>query len=321
MSCDIVPKFDYYGPLAKSLGKKSSAESEITLCNSFPGYDKLTYVSYPHRICEQFKNIHNLLYNRTPIGKEANTLSNKDCSFLNHWLNVKLRSDNLNAPISVKEFYDSFITMDKKTLSCSLCQGKFYNIESYHFENISTLYNLYNSLRTLNIITEDSSSGMSSRSCYQYSKECYQKYIEGIINCYRGCDDFYNVLKKFKNKYEEISVALYTQTDRCKSTDIIPLPDYVDVLSEYKTEKIKRFNSIVTIPILVPIFGIFFKLFFVDTLAPFRQFLYNKIKKIKNMWITVSESGNELIHHISNMDNTTFDHGEYNIGYYTARNF
>ncbi|SBS90486.1 hypothetical protein POVCU2_0061580, partial [Plasmodium ovale curtisi] len=54
---------------------------------------------------------------------------------------------------------------------------------------------------------------------------------------------------------------------------------------------------------------------------PIQNFLLEKIKNIKNKLFTVEERENELLSYTSYNNNRINDEEDYNIGYYSVRNF
>ncbi|SBT02019.1 PIR Superfamily Protein, partial [Plasmodium ovale curtisi] len=123
------------------------------------------------------------------------------------------------------------------------------------------------------------------------------------------------VLAEFKNKYKE-EFSYYTNTSNyCKSKELFDLPDYETVIKEYKTGPFKR---IITLPVLFPLLGMFFMFIFSDTLTPFRQKAFEKIKSTKNMLLGVRERRNLLLLYTSDNDRSIEDQEEYSISYYCA---
>ncbi|SBS90523.1 PIR Superfamily Protein [Plasmodium ovale curtisi] len=54
---------------------------------------------------ERFKKLYDLLFNSLVNNKKEKSLDDNDCSFLNYWLNDKLRGINIDNSISASDFY------------------------------------------------------------------------------------------------------------------------------------------------------------------------------------------------------------------------
>ncbi|SBS92105.1 PIR Superfamily Protein, partial [Plasmodium ovale curtisi] len=162
--------------------------------------------------------------------------------------------------------------------------------------------------------------GSSTRSvlCRQYREECNKKYIDGIINCRNDGSYFYKAIKEFKEKYEN-NVRLYIgNVDNCQTKEFFELPDVDYVLSVYKYARKEQLKGITTLPILAPIFGVFLMLRCSDRFTPFRQFLYKKIKRIKNMLMNADDRQNELLSDSFYNEKSISYNGEYGIGYFSV---
>ncbi|SBT84157.1 PIR protein, partial [Plasmodium ovale] len=130
-----------------------------------------------------------------------------------------------------------------------------------------------------------------------------------------GCPDFYNALELLKCKYNQNIIGYANIFSNLEFNKLDELQDYNFVLKEHNT---KPFKKILTIPILFPIFGLLFMLFFSNMLSPFRQFLLGEINMIRNRGM-LQYGSNKLLLRSSDHDNTTFGYGDYNIGYYSVR--
>ncbi|SBT01438.1 PIR Superfamily Protein, partial [Plasmodium ovale curtisi] len=304
--------FNYYEDKERNVvGYTGDKES---CCKSFLSESFFTHIQFPHTFCEQFKKLYNLLFNSTLNNKKAETLDDNDCSFLNYWLNDKLRGINIDNSISVINFYKKLKDSNVTIFKYEQLEKKLYNIEKHDLENIRKLYDLYNTKSKVSSTLGIDVSPEESASCLMHTNECYRKYRDTIINCHNGCHDFFNALTYFKNKYKNDLYLNSENTSSCTYEELFILPDYETVLKEYKS---RPFKTIITLPVLFPLFGVFFMLIFSDKFTPFRQHILEKIKKTKNMLFGEGERDNEFMPYTSNNDISILSEGEYNISYYT----
>ncbi|SBT83990.1 PIR protein [Plasmodium ovale] len=307
--------FNYYEDReSKVLGVAGVAES---CCKSFLSESFFTNIEFPHTFCEQFKKLYDLLFNSLVNNKKEKSLDDNDCSFLNYWLNDKLRGINIDNSISVSDFYKKLKGSNAQFFKDEKLEKKLYNIEKHDLGNMRKLYDLYNTKSKVSSTLAVDASPEVSASCLMHTNECYRKYRDTIINCHNGCHDFFNALTDFKNKYKNDLYLNSENTSSCRYEELFILPDYETVLTEYKS---RPFKTIITLPVLFPLFGVFFMLIFSDKFTPFIQHILEKIKKTKNMLFGEGERDNEFMQYTSNNDISIFSEGEYNISYYTVRN-
>ncbi|SBT00215.1 PIR Superfamily Protein [Plasmodium ovale curtisi] len=260
-------------------------------CETLLNNDISSQYRSPHIICEQFK----FMYHSVITVKERShkkEVKENDYLFLNYWLNDKLSTNSLKSSFSVKDFYKQLQKINKTYFSNKSLEEKLNNIESYHLENMKILLDLYKIKNEIYRKITDPVFTNKVESCLPYKRKCNIKYRDGIINCRDGCDDFHNALKQFK--YHD------------------------SVIKEYSKEKLK---SITTVSFLVPVFGLFFMLISSNMFLPIQNFLLEKIKNTKNKLFTVEERENELLSYTSYNNNRINDEEDYNIGYYSVRNF
>ncbi|SBT84938.1 PIR protein [Plasmodium ovale] len=286
-------------------------------CKSFLSEYFFTHIQFPHTFCEQFKRLYNLLFNSTLNNKKAETLDDNDCSFLNYWLNDKLRGINIDNSINVSDFYKKLKGSNENIFKDKQLEKKLYNIEKHDLENMRKLYDLYNTKSKVSSTLARDITPEESASCLMHTNECYRKYRDTIINCHNGCHDFFNALTYFKNKYKNDLHLDSENTSSCRYEELFILPDYNAVLKEHKSVQIIR-NT--TLSVLLPMFGVLLMFLFSDKLTPFRQYLLSKIKMIKSRLVTVGKSENELLLYSHDYDNIILDETDYNISYYTVRN-
>ncbi|SBT83022.1 PIR protein [Plasmodium ovale] len=272
---------------------------------------------YAHIICEQFKS----MYRSLITIKETSTIINvkeNDYLFLNYWLNDKLSTNSLKSSFSVKDFYKKLQEMDKIYFSNNSLEEKLNNIESYHLENMKILLDLYKLKNKIYRIISEGELTNKNSSWLEHKNERNKKYKEGIIKCHDGCNDFHNALKQFKCIYEYSMNLEYHPQDHSQYKELFELPDHYSVIKEYSKEKLK---SITTVSFLVPVFGLFFMLISSNMFLPIQHNLLEKIKNAKNKLFTVEEREKELLSYTSYNNNRINDEEDYNIGYYSVRNF
>ncbi|SBS92761.1 PIR Superfamily Protein [Plasmodium ovale curtisi] len=272
---------------------------------------------YPHIICEQFKSMYRSVITIKEIS-DVKKVKENDYLFLNYWLNDKLSTNSLKSSFSVKDFYKKLQEMDKIYFSNKSLEEKLNNIESYHLENMKILLDLYKIKDKIYSIISEGKLTDKNSSWLEHKNERNKKYKEGIIKCRDGCDDFHNALKQFKCIYENTMKPQYRHSYHLQYKELFELPDHDSVIKEYSKEKLK---SITTASFLVPVFGLLFLLMSSNMFLPIQHNLLEKIKNAKNKLFTVEERENELLSYTSFNNNRINDEEDYNIGYYSVRNF
>ncbi|SBT00086.1 PIR Superfamily Protein, partial [Plasmodium ovale curtisi] len=254
--------FKMFSHYAAKEGSSVTLSETGNYCDSFLNDHIFTHIGSPKEFCEKFKRLYNIIINSSRAGKKDGVFDDNDCSFLNYWLNYNLRGANSDPTICVKTFYQKLRTPKETSFKSDLLETKLYNIEKHDLENMRRLYDLYNIKTKISYTMAEDASQEKSALCLTYTKECFGKYKDAIINCREGCFYFYSVLAEFKNKYKE-EFSYYTNTSNyCKSKELFDLPDYETVIKEYKTGPFKR---IITLPVLFPLLGMFFMFIFSDT--------------------------------------------------------
>ncbi|SBS98725.1 PIR Superfamily Protein [Plasmodium ovale curtisi] len=304
--------FDQYAPKEGSVVQSSDSKSH---CDSFLSDHIFTHIISPKEFCKKFKRLYNIIINTKRPGKEHGEFDQNDCSFLNYWLNDKLRGVTADTTISIENFYQKSKAADEESFKNTLLDKKLYNIEKHDLENMRKLYDLYNIKSNVSEAIANEMGNEKSVSCLTYTKECFGKYRDAIINCLHGCFDFYTALTDFRNKFEEDLSPFTEKSISCKYKELFELPDYETVLMEHKSGPFKR---IITLPVLFPLLGMLFTFIFSDTLTPFRQKAFEKIKSTKNMLIGARERRNLLLLYTSYNDRSIEDQEEYSISYYSA---
>ncbi|SBS91368.1 PIR Superfamily Protein [Plasmodium ovale curtisi] len=282
---------------------------------SFLSESFFTHIQFPQTFCEQFKRLYNLLFNGLVNNKKEVSLDDNDCSFLNYWLNDKLRGINIDNSISVSDFYKKLKGSNAQFFKDEKLEKKLDNIEKQDLEKMRTLYDLYNIKSQIDTALSEGSPIEKRLTCSWYAYECYKKYVNAIINCSDGCSYFYSLLTEFKNKYIAELSPFVSPSSSCNYKELFELPDYKFVL---KLNKSGQFKKIITLPVLFPLFGVFFLLIFSNMITPFRQKVLETITRTKNMLFDVGKSEEKLLSYASMNDNISEDQEVYSISYYSV---
>ncbi|SBT73383.1 hypothetical protein, conserved [Plasmodium ovale] len=309
-------RIDTYMPQAESAEKKNVSKEKEDFCKSFLSDNFFKYISFPPKFCVQFKHLYDLLLNSTKSGKASGSLDKHDCAFINYWLNDKLRGINIDNSIYVNEFYKQIKAKNNEIFKDELLNKKLHNIEKHELENMRKLYDLYNIKDKISIAITEGAQPEESASCLSYAKECYKKYKEAVINCSEACSYFYDLLTDFKNKYKEELTPFADSPSSCNYKELFEFEDYRTLLREYESGP---FKNIITLPVLIPMCGVFLMFLYSNMFTPFRQRVLEKIKKTRNMLFDAGERHNGSLLYTYDDDKNIFNEGEYNISYYTVR--
>ncbi|SBT53884.1 PIR Superfamily Protein [Plasmodium ovale wallikeri] len=292
------------------VGKKDSCDNlstSMTFSNGLNGKD----------ICQEFKFLYKLLSDNS-VGEPTvkDIFSDNDCNFLNYWLNGKLSDHVTYDAINVKEFYEKIKHKDADFFSKHCNQDNyFYNISPEIFENMKILYELYHTKqKILGIMLKEDSSDNGEMLCAQYTKECHEKYIEGMDKCLNDYDDFYKALKEFKHEYKYGIEEVTDESGHCSISDHFRLPEYDSVL-ERKQKKIMLIQNITTPITMLFIIPLLYKF------TPFGSFLRGKIKMVKDKWVSQDKNAEELLSLSTYIEDNNSDIEEYNISYYSETNY
>ncbi|SBS95837.1 PIR Superfamily Protein [Plasmodium ovale curtisi] len=319
----FINNFENYGEILENVEKETFDGKEYKICNSLQNDDIFSKIPSLEKICKHFIFLYRKL-NKRQHGSQSSTPSLKedDCFFLNYWLNDKFRGDNIDTSICFKDFYAKLKLLDSNTFNSRVSlENKLHSIDHDHFENMKIIYDLYiMKYKLYTAFTEEHNLQIQNKLCSQYTKECHRTYLYGIINCRNDGSNFYSAINDFKNNYESHLSHYINKARNCQSEGFFPLPHYEDVLSKYRALKKEQIKNILTLPILIPMLGVFFSLTSSKRIIPFGKHLYEKIKRIKNVLTIGNERENELMLNFSQNENGILDKGEYNISYYYVGN-
>ncbi|SBT84078.1 PIR protein [Plasmodium ovale] len=304
----------YYGNLIPGFQIDKLEPKREQICGSFLndiGFSENTSVK---EICKNFVYMYNYLNKIHEERETVKTITEEDCHFMNYWLNVNLKKNNIDASISVNKFYEKLKNMDTTIFSSTTqLENYLHIIDSGNLENMEILYELYDTKQKITDImfnldiTED-----KKKLCPEHLQKCHDKYIEGMNNCLNGCDEFCKAIKNFEWGYNSLIEKETDESGICKSNEYFQLLDYDSFI-----EKQRR---IMTIKILGSPLILSFVIPLLYKYTPFGPFLRAKINKIKNRWMNHDNNGNELLLSSTDIEDNISDNEEYNIGYYSETN-
>ncbi|KMZ95984.1 hypothetical protein PVNG_02833 [Plasmodium vivax North Korean] len=122
-------------------------------------------------LCEQFKYIYN--YFTSLKHKSKHYISyNKDCKYMNYWLNDKL-----------KKFFNKIKEYDNNFDKDNYLLKKIYKLDDDVLENMRILYNLFHKYYKIHDILEGKAE-IQEKSCLSYFVQCVNEYKNAKIKCF-----------------------------------------------------------------------------------------------------------------------------------------
>ncbi|SBT59475.1 PIR Superfamily Protein [Plasmodium ovale wallikeri] len=305
----------YYGNLIPGFETKTIDPERERVCGMFSDDAGLSESSSAKEMCKEFMYMYNYLNRINKSVKEDNTLTEEDCHFMNYWLNVNLKKNNIDASICANIFYEKLKSMSKSVFSSpTKLEEHLHVIDPSNLENMEILYELYNTKQKIIDIMFDLDNKEDKKDlCKNYTKICYDKYMEGMNKCLYGYDNFYKVLKLFERDYKSLIEEVDDKSGKCKSNDLFRLPEN-DVVLEAKQRRIMRINISSSPLILLFVIPLLYRF------TPFGPFLRKKINTVKNRWMNADEYESEFLSLPTDIEDNISDNGEYNIGYYSETN-
>ncbi|SBT59311.1 PIR Superfamily Protein [Plasmodium ovale wallikeri] len=325
---DFCRNSPYYQMVVENINREIDVQEEVDVkkkddiqkikdaCNSF-SYNVCSLDSTTGKdICTNFFCMYRFLNEAYRKQYPNSILTYEDFDFLNYWLNSKLNGGNGDALVCISKFeneignkFDFFNTSKTKL------EKHLHVVESGNLENMKLLYELYSTKQKIfDIMLKEDQSNNQEALCPQYLKKCYDDYKQGMNNCLNDYDDFYKALKKFKYYYK---YGIEKETDKsgyCNISDDVRLPEYDPVL-ERKQKKIMLIQNITTPLIMLFIIPLFYKF------TPFGSFLREKIRMVKDKWVSQDKNGEELLSLSTYIEDNNSDNEEYNISYYSETNY
>ncbi|GAB69525.1 hypothetical protein PCYB_002740, partial [Plasmodium cynomolgi strain B] len=194
-------------------------------------------------ICKEFKFLYKSFSTYAVQGTKLEDIySSSNCSFLNFWLNDKLKNSVVNRnEINVKDFYNKIKNNNPDYFSKSNdLENYMKNIDPEIIENMKLLYDLYYKKDIIqNILLNPVEEDPINAQCSAYTKKCYEKYNAAINMCYGINDEYYKALGNFQKGYN--SIIVYGEDKyNCRGNTTYLLPEYTpdlecDPYPEYDT--------------------------------------------------------------------------------------
>ncbi|SBS98971.1 PIR Superfamily Protein [Plasmodium ovale curtisi] len=300
----------YYGNLIPGFEIETLDPEREKVCAMFSNDADLSESSSAKEICKEFMYMYNYLNRINKSVKEDNTLTEEDCHFMNYWLNVNLKKKNIDASICANIFYEKLKSKSESVFSSpTKLEDHLHVIDPSNLENMEILYELYNTKQKIIDIMFDLDNIEDKKDlCKNYTKICYDKYMEGMNNCLYGYENFYKVLKLFERDYKYLIEDVTDESGTCKSNDLFRLPEKDPVL-EAKEKRIMTIKISSSPLILLFVIPLLYKY------TPLGPYLRTKINTVKTIWMNSDEYGSELSSLPTDIEDNISDNGEYNIGY------
>ncbi|SBS92135.1 PIR Superfamily Protein [Plasmodium ovale curtisi] len=299
----------YYGNLPPGFDKDALESKKKVVCSIFSNDIVVPENTSLKEICERFMYMYNYLNKIHEKRETVKTITEEDCHFMNYWLNVNLKNENIVSPLCVNEFYDKLRSEDTDFFSSTTQLEKYLHvIDSGNLKKMEILYELYDTKQKITDILFDLDITEDKKNlCPEYLEKCHNKYIEGMYNCPNGYDDFCKAINDFERGYNSLIQNETDESEKCASSEYFRLLDYDSVL-----EKQRR---IMTIKILSSPLILSFVIPLLYKYTPFGPFLREKINMVKNRWMNHDNNGNELLLSSTDVEDNISDYEEYNIGY------
>ncbi|SBT00865.1 PIR Superfamily Protein [Plasmodium ovale curtisi] len=179
-------------------------------------------------ICAKFKHFYDFII-LTKGESKPKSLDNKDFTYLNYWLNSKLRINTISSHINVNDIHNKLKNCDSEIAGKGKFEGNLYEIEDEDFENMNLLNKLHNSHSE--IFNNISKHRTGKISCLKQYTEFIDTYKKGISQCHNDNINFCHALNIYKNKYKEI-YGTNSISDKCSDADLLKLPTYKDIARE-----------------------------------------------------------------------------------------
>ncbi|SBS99016.1 PIR Superfamily Protein, partial [Plasmodium ovale curtisi] len=305
----------YYGNLLPGFDTTEFIKSRDTTCSEFLKDIGLSENTYAKEICEKFMYMYEYLHKIHKERATDNTITVEDCHFINYWLNVNLKKNNIDSSICVNEFYEKLKSKNTTFFSSpTQLEKHLHVIDPSHLKNMEILYELYYTKQKITDImfnldiTED-----KKNLCPEYLEKCHSKYIEGMNNCLNGYDDFCKAIKKFERDYNYLIEKETDESGNCKSSE------YFQLL--YYDSFVEKQRRIMTIKILSSPLILSFVIPLLYKYTPLGPLLRTKINVVKNAWMNTDKNTEELLLSSTDIEDNISDNGNYNIGYYSGTNY
>ncbi|CAI7722626.1 hypothetical protein PVPAM_130012800 [Plasmodium vivax] len=245
-----IGTYIYYENYLENEGK---LEQFQTACEKISTPSNYSYV-FPSRVdCQKF------LYLVKLLNDVYGSVFNKyHCSFLNYWINSKLKSYDLEKAIDPKSFYADVMVHYEKIKFNETLKSNLKSIDNEILDKLNILYNLHKSYSKIYNDTNSEFLCKSVVSCSPHTTACYNEYKKGMIRCLTDKTKFCELLNQFGEKYNDLKNKPTTSLG-FNITDLIILPSQEEISKEFST-RIETWEdkTIMINSILVSTFGISF---------------------------------------------------------------
>ncbi|SBT84058.1 PIR protein [Plasmodium ovale] len=343
----------YYQMLVQLFIKKKKELDEVENCDNFSSDTRFSKNSSATQICKEFTFLHDSLSeHRGGENRKNETFTEDDCNFLNYWLNDKLRNNNEDLSIFVKETYDEIKSKNVKIFSKHSELDKHIGyIDPNILENMKFLYELYNNaVKIVNMMrgqdysdeekeneehevqpqekeeqgneegelqTQEKEEHVVEERNYKKKKSCSDYIMECDKNYKEAMDRCLDINDDFYNalKIFKDSYGFLTEP----SSDILSTCDSSKFLffPEYDSvlDNQRRImaGKILSAPLILA-----FSIPLLYKYTPFGPFLRTKINMVRGRWMNQDKNENELLSSLTDIEDNISDQGEYKIGYYSG---
>ncbi|SBT57018.1 PIR Superfamily Protein [Plasmodium ovale wallikeri] len=306
----------YYEMLVQHVKNNNNKVINIKNCDILSTEWSYSANQSTENICKEFKFLYESLnIYRGDKSREKEAFTKDDCNFLNYWLNDKLRNNDKDISICVKEFYEEMKRQDSDFFSNPKdLENYLHVIDTEILENMKLLYELYdNAVKVINIIKNKTYKYEEHKSCNDYIEVCDKKYKEAMDRCLNSNVDYYNALEIFKDSYQFLTEPSSDKSNTCEYSKFNIFPKYDPVL-ERKQRNI-MVGKILSAPLILS-----FVIPLLYKYTPFGPFFRAKTKMIKNRWINPDKNESELLLLSTDDEDNISENGEYNISYYSGTN-
>ncbi|SBT74323.1 PIR protein [Plasmodium ovale] len=248
---DFCRNSTYYEMVIKNIDREEVVVNIDNACKSFKNDACIFEDKSAEEICKKLLYMYKFLNKAQRTQDRNSTITNDDLNFLNYWLNVKLKRNDIDDSICINKFYRAMEIEDVDFSSSKIkLENRLHVINPDNLENMKLLWELYDNARyILNIMKGEVYPEEVLKSCSNYTEDCGLKYKKAMDKCLNDYDDFYKALKQFKHYYKYGIEEENDESGCCKFSESFRLPEYDPVL-ERKQKKIMLIQNI-TAPLIV----------------------------------------------------------------------
>ncbi|CAI7722627.1 Plasmodium variant antigen protein Cir/Yir/Bir, putative [Plasmodium vivax] len=301
-----------YRDLENQTKSKATNPKHVNVCKSSLRYGKFSLINQVNRACEQFKFLFTLLPS-IKVSKDYKSWEASDLSFINYWLNSKLKPYDMNTTEKLKSFYDQLREGDSDFDKHGVLRNRLKEIEEVNLEKMAKLYDLY---KELNKIYEFLTSGdvEECTNCAQCAQNCINTYKNMLRYCRDQETKYCKALGVFKEYYQNL-IHNYDNYMDCESAVRI-LPTYSDLIGVQWTKGQNEDSKgsankmiLYSLPASVSLFVVLYKF------TPLRQWINFKKRTMGRNFNNINDIGPELLHRNSDFDHVNYDNNNYYIKY------